>query len=67
MRFKLKLLMCFEKLSSDRKLGMSIGSLGVMTLPLFSKVMFMFTLIYINCHFELTDGYTLCPVFHIGS
>ena len=38
MRFKLKLLICFEKLSSDRKLGANIGSLGVMTFPKFYKV-----------------------------
>ena len=38
MRFKLKLLICFEKLSSSLKLGVSIGSLGVITLPVFSRV-----------------------------
>ena len=38
MRFKLKLLMCFERLSSNRKLGVNIGSYAVMTFPTFSKV-----------------------------
>jgi len=37
-RTKIKLLTCFERLSSDRKIGFSIGSLAVMTFPLFYKV-----------------------------
>jgi hypothetical protein len=37
-RTKIKLLTCFERLSSDRKIGISIGSLAVMTFPLFYKV-----------------------------
>jgi len=38
MRTKIKLLICFERLSSNRKIGFSIGSLTVMTFPLFYKV-----------------------------
>jgi len=38
MRTKIQLLIYFERLSSDRKIGFSIGSLAVMTFPLFSKV-----------------------------
>ncbi len=37
-RTKIKLLTCFERLSSDRKIGLSIGSLAVMTFPLFYRV-----------------------------
>ena len=37
MRTKLKLLMCFERLSSKKKIGMTMGSI-VFTMPLFSKV-----------------------------
>ncbi len=37
-RTKIKLLTCFERLSSNRKIGFSIGSLAVMTFPLFYKV-----------------------------
>ena len=47
-RFKLKLLQCFERLSSDRKLGASIGPLGVMTFPLFYKVCLHSELFCIN-------------------
>jgi hypothetical protein len=38
MRTKIKLLTCFERLSSNRKVGFSIGSIAVMTFPLFSQV-----------------------------
>ncbi len=37
-RTKIKLLACFERLSSNRKIGFSIGSIAVMTFPLFYKV-----------------------------
>jgi hypothetical protein len=37
-RTKIKLITCFERLSSDRKIGLSIGSLAVMTFPLFYRV-----------------------------
>jgi len=39
-RTKIKLLACFERMSSKRKIGFSIGSLAVMTFPLFYKVIF---------------------------
>ncbi len=35
---KIKLLACFERLSSNRKIGFSIGSIAVVTFPLFYKV-----------------------------
>ncbi len=38
MRTKIKLLSWFERLSSDRKIGAAIGSIAVMTFPLFSEV-----------------------------
>ncbi len=37
-RIKIKLLACFERLSSNRKIGFSIGSIAVVTFPLFYKV-----------------------------
>jgi len=37
-RTKIKLLTCFERMSSNRKIGFSIGSIAVMTFPLFYKV-----------------------------
>ena len=45
MRPKLKLLIYFERLSSDRKIGIIIGPLGVMTYPLFCKVI-LFVLLF---------------------
>jgi hypothetical protein len=38
LRIKLKLLIYFERLRSNRKIGFAIGSLAVMTLPLFYRV-----------------------------
>ncbi len=38
-RTKIKLLICFERLSSNRRIGFSVGSLAVMTFPIFYKVM----------------------------
>jgi hypothetical protein len=35
---KLKLMTCFERLSSKRKIGFSLGSLSVMTFPIFQLV-----------------------------
>jgi hypothetical protein len=43
MRTKIKILSCFERLSSERKIGFSIGSIAVMTFPLFSQV-YIFTI-----------------------
>jgi hypothetical protein len=37
-RTKIKILTTFERLSSDRKIGFTIGSLAVMTFPLFYRV-----------------------------
>jgi hypothetical protein len=37
-RPKIKILTTFERLSSDRKIGFTIGSLAVMTFPLFYRV-----------------------------
>jgi hypothetical protein len=45
MRTKIKLLSCFERLSSNRKIGLSIGSIAVMTFPLFFQV-YIFFIIY---------------------
>ena len=39
MRFKLKLLIYFERLNSSRRLGMSIGPIIVMTFPVFAQVL----------------------------
>jgi hypothetical protein len=38
MRTKMKLLSCIERLGSNRKIGLTIGSIAVMTFPLFSQV-----------------------------
>ena len=38
LRFKLKLMTYFERLSSNRKIGLSIGSLAIITFPLFAGV-----------------------------
>ncbi len=35
---KLKLMICFERLTSKRKIGFSLGSLSVMTFPIFQLV-----------------------------
>jgi hypothetical protein len=37
-RTKIKVLTCFERLSSNKKIGFSIGSLAVMAFPLFYRV-----------------------------
>jgi hypothetical protein len=39
LRIKFKLLTYFERLRSNRKIGLAIGSVAVMTLPLFYRVM----------------------------
>ena len=63
MRTKLKLLMCFERLSSKRKIGITLGSM-VFTMPLFSKV-----IILIDCHFTFSiyfsiDSSKILSLFH---
>ena len=40
LRFKLKVMTYFERLSSSRRIGFSIGSVAIMTFPLFSGVSF---------------------------
>jgi hypothetical protein len=48
-RTKIKILTTFERLSSDRKIGFTIGSLAVMTFPLFYRVInFVFLLLSKN-------------------
>jgi hypothetical protein len=48
-RTKIKILTTFERLSSDTKIGPSIGSLVVMTFPLFYRVIdFVFLLLLKN-------------------
>ncbi len=48
-RTKIKILTTFERLSSDRKIGFTIGSLAVMTFPLFYRVInFPFLLLFKN-------------------
>jgi hypothetical protein len=48
-RTKIKILNTFERLSSDRKIGFTIGSLAVMTFPLFYRVInFLFLLLFKN-------------------
>ncbi len=48
-RTKIKILNTFERLSSDRKIGFTIGSLAVMTFPLFYRVInFVFLLLVKN-------------------
>jgi hypothetical protein len=44
MRTKIKLLSYFERLSSDRKVGITIGSIAVMTFPLFFQVYIFYNL-----------------------
>jgi len=41
---KIKLLSYFERLSSNRKIGVTIGSIAVMTFPLFSQVYIFYNL-----------------------
>ncbi len=51
-RTKIKILTTFERLSSDRKIGLSIGSLAVMTFPLFYKVISFVFLIHLKKKFK---------------
>jgi hypothetical protein len=47
-RTKIKILITFERLSSDRKIGFTIGSLAVMTFPLFYRVINIVLLIHLK-------------------
>jgi hypothetical protein len=47
MRTKIKLLTCIERLGSNRKIGFAIGSIAVMTFPLFSQVYIFHNLLII--------------------
>jgi hypothetical protein len=53
-RIKIKLLTCFERLSSNRKIGFTIGSLTVMTYPLFYKVI-NFCFSYLFTYFQIQN------------
>jgi len=46
-RTKIKLLICFQRLSSNRKICFSIGSIAVVTFPLFYKVMIVSIFLWI--------------------
>ncbi len=68
-RTKIKLLICFERLSTNRKIGFSIGSLAVMTFPMFYKVMvwLLINIRYYNLESFFNSAFvmilTLIPIY----
>ncbi len=71
MRTKIKLLTCFERLSSERKIGFSIGSIAVMTFPLFSQVYIFNNLLIFLANlmefFQISDDCKVHPILYSGS
>jgi hypothetical protein len=70
-RTKIKILNTFERLSSDRKIGFTIGSLAVVTFPLFYRVInFVFLLLLkkkIKILSYFIDSGDVRQIFHISS
>jgi hypothetical protein len=69
LRMKLKIMTYFERLSSDRKLGLTMGPFGAATIRAFYMV------IYLLCYLDLiisnfkpfTDCGEIYPIFYINS